>query len=261
MLYADWTHGLTSRAKTNRNSHPFRQRATTLVSMIAIADVNKRPAAMLKQISPSPDAYAGWAKGAALRRAWGRSTTKTVAMLGNRPARIVGVTSHAKGTGVSSFAGALAETYASLSHRVLVLDASRLPKSASEAARDTDKAASGLDVTSLIQRIDSVSLLDLAAVPMLSGATDETIRKGVAMLAEKFDMVIIDLPAATRDANGTVARGFAAGAACDSILMVCVTGQPTNMDLTDSLQLCSIQKLPIAGLILNDWKLQFGTWL
>lgn len=210
------------------------------VAVAAARLFKERPAAMLKQFSQDLDVYARWAKGAVARRTWGRSTTKVLALLRDKSAAIVGVTSDSNGTGVSTFAAALAEAYVSISGRVLLLDASRLPRRVATAGRESGDLLDGLDITSSLRRVDGVSMLDLGTVPGLVGANDDTIRKVVASIAGKFDMVIVDLPPAARGTDGLVAGGFAAATACDVVLMLCVTGKPTNLQLEELLQLCSI---------------------
>jgi Mrp family chromosome partitioning ATPase len=215
---------------------------------------------MLKKVSDSADAYPGMASQARYRQAWARSATSAIAMLQSRSARIIGITAVNGGAGVSTFASVLAETYGRLAGRALLVDASRVPDRTGPIGHDKDRPIASTDVTAHVRSFEHVSGLDLRALPQLCDASTEAIRQALTSSAGSFDAIILDLPPARLGATSEVARGFALGPACDGVLMVCESGLTTEPQLKDALQLCAVQRVPVAGLILNDRKLPFGTW-
>jgi Mrp family chromosome partitioning ATPase len=179
---------------------------------------------------------------------------KVISLADSQSARIIGLTGARGGVGVSTVARQLAAALGDFGRQTLLVDASRCNFSYAEEPR---KPEPEIDLLALASEIGSeVGFIDLAHDPAwmaktfgaLRGSFEKATRKGKTM-------VVVDLPPVVL-ASGHPSPALAtAGAACDLVFLVCLSGRTKRRELTSSVDTCGIAGVKLGGLILNDWRL------
>jgi Mrp family chromosome partitioning ATPase len=182
-------------------------------------------------------------------RPWSAAVTKILALSEDSGARIVGVTGHREGVGVSSLSREIARAYARHGIKALLVDG-------------TDEGTNAhLDLAELatLDR-ESVSNIDLAELAPLLHADSRYLRKAFEAVALNSGVVVVDLPPVrSNDMGRTQALGLI-GSACRIVFLVCLSGAITKSELTTCFETCKFHRVPVEGILINDWKEPL-TWL
>ncbi len=185
------------------------------------------------------------------KRSWTRPVTKIVRHAEQNGAHIVGITGVQQGIGVSLLASLLAQTYADFGKNVLLVDASQEPP---------------LDAATTASDVGPAALLELAQdsgsyLTVNISEHRHRLPKSAAEMRNAFDIVtaqgmtiVVDLPA-VETMKGPDAGENIAGAACDHIFLLCVSGRTKKADLVNSMEICRIYGLKIGGIVANDQSL------
>jgi Mrp family chromosome partitioning ATPase len=76
-----------------------------------------------------------------------------------------------------------------------------------------------------------------------------------------YDVIIADLPPVVARATRTPAEILAPLAACDSVYLVCLTGETQRASIARCIDMCTIGAVKLSGVILNDWKMPVSSML
>lgn len=185
-------------------------------------------------------------------RPWALAITRALSFAEEQNARIVGVTGERAGSGVSMMSRELVHAYVRHGMSAVLIDASRL--NLTEAAPEQDHAAQVklLDIAKWAEtNIYEVDLAHHAA--QLPTSSEEMARWLKAELVG-HQTIIVDLPAIRPDAANQVQALRVVGSACDIVYLVCLSGITTSSELNQAVESCKIHRVPIGGLIVNDWK-------
>lgn len=195
--------------------------------------------------------------GDALQRAGGRPLARPIARLQSfahdKEARIIGLTSNSGGSGVSMLSRELAQSFANLGRRTVLVDASRLSIEQNALA---DERGTTFDLLQAARKTNTgVSTIDLAEFEAVVQAGKRAYREMFRKAAASGVTLIVDL-APTTDVTGDISPGFlATGAACDLVFLVCLSGVVSKVELGDAVEACKLNSVPLGGVIVNDWKL------
>lgn len=197
--------------------------------------------------------------------AWERSTANAVAYFEGRSAKIVGITGDRPRVGVSSFAASIARTYGSFGRKTLLIETRSLSSEPSatfgadrESAEDTRGDADEDDGYHQVHNLTVVTLSELG----ISTATSlEALRSALQAKTASYDNIVVDLPPAMPAPRDIASGAMKVGAACDAVLMLCLTGASNQTQLKDCLQNCTIWGVQISGLVLNDWQVPYASLL
>lgn len=190
-------------------------------------------------------------------RPWALAVTKVLAFAEEQGARIVGITGDRAGVGVSTLSRELAQAYSRHGLRAILVDASHLDQSSDAQAIGETARVSLHDIATPVS--PDVSMVDLAPfagqVPASSAEMAEWLK------AEVSDNVaiVVDLPAVRDDKPSQVGALRTVGSACEIVYLVCLSGVTTEAELSQCIESCKIHRVPIGGLIINDWKQIFAS--
>lgn len=186
-------------------------------------------------------------------RPWSRSVTKLLGFAEKSGVRIIGVTGQTFGVGTSLLSDGLAHAYAEFGKPTLLVDASRLEIDRNSISEDRDIP---FDLLSLARRSNTgLSTIDLAefADELPSGRT--AFRKMFEAVSAKGMTVVVDLPPVSTAPGAGVPTFMVAGAACEMVFLVCLSGVVTKAELGDCIEICKIYGVKLGGIIPNDWML------
>lgn len=184
--------------------------------------------------------------------------TKILALSEDSGARIVGVTGHREGVGVSSLSREIARAYARHGIKALLVDASRLDIQQIGTDEGTNAHLDLAELATLDR--ESVSNIDLAELAPLLHADSRYLRKAFEAVALNSGVVVVDLPPVrSNDMGRTQALGLI-GSACRIVFLVCLSGAITKSELTTCFETCKFHRVPVEGILINDWKEPL-TWL
>lgn len=183
---------------------------------------------------------------------WSRSVTKVLAFAEDRGARIVGVTGDRTGVGVSLLSRELARAYKRYGIDALLVDASRID------FRQVGRAEghnAPIDLLAAAQKTDEdISVIDLAEYANYLRADPHAIREMFEAASGEERAIVVDLPPAEAESeHGTQVLSLM-GAACTLVYLVCLSGVTSKAKLGDCMEVCRISRLPVGGMIINDWK-------
>ena len=171
---------------------------------------------------------------------WSVQTREIISHVAVTSATKLGLTGLQTGSGVSTLASELAQSYASIGKTVMlvVFDAASV--------KVFNLPVGG---GAWLPRPDLESHFDAGSKGNQPTVSRAQIEAGYAALETHADMVIADLPCV-----GVGTTFLAAAGACNLVYMVCVTGHVSASELQESVKICKIGAVPVAGIILNDYK-------
>jgi Mrp family chromosome partitioning ATPase len=117
-----------------------------------------------------------------------------------------------------------------------------------------------MDLLALSHERDGILHVDLANAGLACMSPDK-IRNALLEASKAFDIIVVDLPPPLLLRDSGWGGPVAAAAACDAVLLLCLSGETTHAELQDCMRNCMIQKLKVVGLVLNDAQLRFGGFL
>jgi len=160
--------------------------------------------------------------------------------------RIIGISSDGHASGVSLLTRELARGYADLGRPACLIDASRFNLTAS--ARH-GASALPLDLRPLSQHHrDGYQKIDLHDLPTFTTFGTAEFRESLSPWMNDAGVVLVDLPPVC-EPDGIV------GAACDVVLLICLTGVVKTRDFCRCLMQCRARRMKVGGVVLNDWNL------
>jgi Mrp family chromosome partitioning ATPase len=190
-------------------------------------------------------------------RPWALAVTRALSFAEEQNARIVGVTGHQSGSGVSMLSQELAHAYVRHGISAVLVDASRLDLTA---AGDQEEPNALIDLRQLAERRDEkLSVIDLAKYGHLLPRNSAVVRQMLEGLMADETAVVLDLPPVqSGDAGVQVLRHV--GSACSLVYLLCLSGIISKSELSECIESCKINRVPVQGIIVNDWK-EPASWL
>lgn len=189
---------------------------------------------------------------------WQNAATKILAFAEEKGVRIVGLIGDRTGVGVSLLCHELARAYARHGINVLLVDVSRVDVSAPPAPPGQ---AVPLDLVALATTIEpGFAQIDLAEHSAVLPAGRQAIGALFEGITSQGGAIVVDLPAANAGAGQRNHTAGLIGSACQHVYLVCMSGLTKKAELTDTMKQCAICKIPVEGIIINDWK-QPIAWL
>lgn len=182
---------------------------------------------------------------------WHAAASSVLAATEDQGFRIIGVTGDRMGVGVSLVSRALAQAYAHQGITAILVDASRVDLT-DETLADLSASFDLMDARTEV--IDGVTVVDLAENAGSLPRGRQAMKELFARTAQRDIAIVVDLPA-VRGRSEYEARALGViGAACECVLLVCLSGDITRADLRECISNCKINRVPISGIIINDWK-------
>lgn len=189
---------------------------------------------------------------------WSQAVTKALAFAEDQGARIIGVTSDTTGVGVSTLSRELAHAYARYGVHVILVDASRLEL---DDIGHTQGQNAPLDLVSIAERTDTgIFTVDLAEHAALLPHDPRSIRQILDTAALAGSAIVVDLPPIRSQSVSTIRALSLIGSACRLVYLLCLSGSLTKPELTECIESCKINRIPLEGVIVNDWHEPFA-WL
>ncbi len=183
---------------------------------------------------------------------WSRISEQIMLSAVESRIRVLGFTSPAAGSGVSTVARVVAEAFAQAGTKTLLLDLTapvrtdaRVPAwspGAPGAAEAAIIEASGLAVLTADATTRTRALFN----------NIEHLQKTLQRDLATYTAVIVDLPAVVEDEPARL-NPIAAARACDAVLMVCLTGHVDRSELHDAAAALKPAGVNLSGLVLNDY--------
>ncbi len=169
--------------------------------------------------------------------------------------RIIGITGDERGAGCSNLVRTLAQAYQLLGKRVLFIDASagELGVAAPATAQKPPRTFNILSDVGIAEGMHRVCL----RAGDLDGVDAESFRRSCNE-AVTFDHIIMDLQPLAASIAETDSGARVSSAACDAILLVCLTARAQEPNLQMRLHAARLQNFKIAGLVLNDKGVGWG---
>ena len=186
-------------------------------------------------------------------RPWSRSVTRLVSFAEKNGKHVIGIAGQKTGIGVSMLSMELARTYIEFGKPALLVDASHLDLDRSSIADERDIP---FDLYNMSQKSNTgLATIDLAEFAHLLPSGRQAYKRMFAEAAKHGVQVIVDLPPVS-SGPGMATPGFmVAGAACETVYLVCLTGDVSKAELSDCIEICKINRIALGGIIPNDWKL------
>lgn len=191
-------------------------------------------------------------------RPWSAAITRMVAFADQKTARIIGITGNRPGVGVSLLSRELAHAYAANGTPVVLVDASRMTV---EAIRRGEGRNVPFDLLAIASVEETGALFVDLAAPDLPLPSDRLAIKDAFERAAANDVaVVVDLPAVFSERLQDAQVLSHVGPACQLAFFVCMSGVITKAELSACVSMCNINRVPIGGVVINDWK-QSCAWL
>ena len=181
-----------------------------------------------------------------LRPQWTAQLQQIIAFTEANKARVIGITSHDSGTGVTTLAQQLAQSYLSIGRSVALAD---LSHGTFRVLLADNSGSTWADVTS--EHFSVLGIDPTEDEPHTSGSA----RVQLAALRARADTVIVDLPPASVKSADFLRQFLDAAPACDQVFMLCVTAQAYASEVRESVNICTIGGVALTGVVLNDFKL------
>lgn len=179
---------------------------------------------------------------------WMRSVANLIHYIDHSRHRIIGIAGTRTGVGVTRLARSLAQAIASRGDSVLLMNVSTsdTPESLEEVPQITPR-----DFLDLAELEGDMRVLDLS--DHFFRLPRQAIGLQNLLLALPDDTtVIMDLPPVRTDSEFTRPWSMEAAAACQSIYLLCLSGETRKQELSDAVTICRAHKLNVTGIILND---------
>lgn len=167
-------------------------------------------------------------------------------------ANIIGIGSDSSVSGAERFARTLAEIYSGITAKSYFVDARDFPV-------DDDQASAGtapppaLDLLQTTSRADEGYLeIDLAEAAGDRPLTSHQIRTSLQELIKDGGCAFVLLPPVSETENRANQSYLAAGAACDSVFLIVLTGVATKSETKYSVHVSKLAGIKLGGIILND---------
>lgn len=190
--------------------------------------------------------------------AWAHAATNCIARADALGARVVGLSSNARCAGVSLFARELTFASARFGRRSLLVD---VAQTAPLRPMPSDVQPQ-LDLVADTRPIGPLSFVVAPASAGIPRALDRSVlRASIDAALTEFDLIVLDLPPVSQSAGHPLPLFRAGGSACDTVFLICLTGEITSKELDACLQDSAIAGAKIGGVILNDWKVAGSRFL
>ncbi len=165
--------------------------------------------------------------------------------------RVVGVTSPQPASGVSSVCRRICEAVARSGTRTLLVDLSGKPEvgpvttvwypGVGGAGQSIRRVSAGYDCVVATFDKDSRFLFN----------NIERLRRSLAEEFPSYEAIIVDIPSVP-SADPAGLNGAAAAAACDGVLLICVSCEVSREQLNESLDAMANVEANLVGVVLND---------
>ena len=183
-------------------------------------------------------------------RPWSRSVTKLLGFAEKSRSRIIGITGQTYNVGTSLLSDDLAHAYVEFGKPTLLVDASRLEIDRGSISEDRD---SPFDLLSRARRNNTgLSTIDLAGVADELPSGRAAFNKMFEAATDKGVTVVVDLPPVGSAPGIGIPTFMVAGAACEIVFLVCLSGVVTKAELGDCVEICKINGVKLGGIIPND---------
>lgn len=187
---------------------------------------------------------------AALPENWRRPLEYIGLSLREAKVRTVGITSPCGASGVTMMSGALAATYAGFGMKTLLIDISRSNAATDPSqwptARWTNEAIradeSGFD------RLDN----DFELGDRSIFSNRELLQARLKDDLGHYEAIVVDLPAVAQKSPQHISP-LAMAAACDRVLLVCMTGKDNRDTVSTAANLLTTTGAKIEGTVMNDF--------
>ncbi len=173
---------------------------------------------------------------------WSRSITKVLSEAARKKARIIGITGHRRGTGVSLISRELAKACIGFGKSTVLIIAS-----------ETDEENASSNIIKLED--EGLTIAHLSELTIKTPSGSEQYRQALEEIANTYEMVIIDLPPVGQTVGQMNSTFKNLGQSCDVLFLVCLSGVVSKPELKDCLERCKIIDVNLTGLILNDWNI------
>jgi Mrp family chromosome partitioning ATPase len=175
-----------------------------------------------------------------------RRLTKVIASAQAQSASIIGITGPRTGIGVSVVSRELAGALASFGAKTLLVDVSHatVVEPSTEPVLETSLALLASEVR---------PRLSVAKVGVCLSA--DAFRASLAEAVREGYTVVLDLPPVMQASGQPTPSLLAAGAACDVVFLVSLSGQVTQKELVACIETGRLVGLKLGGMILNDWRM------
>jgi len=185
--------------------------------------------------------------------------TKILATADAQSARIIGLTGHRSGVGVTLVSRQLAAGLAAFGRKTLLIDASRAVFDNFDDGFSSKPAATLLDRATAVG--ENVGSVDLATEPFLSAVAHGELRNMFEAATEREYTVVVDLPPVVQPSGQPTPAFAAAAPLCEICLLICLSGTMKISEISICVDTSRIVGANLVGLILNDWKLPGGRLL
>jgi Mrp family chromosome partitioning ATPase len=175
-----------------------------------------------------------------------------------KTARVIGITGNRPGVGVSLLSRELAHAYASNGMPVILVDATGATVETTRSAEGRNAPFDLLGNASTEQTGPLYLHLASSELPLPSDRL--AIKEAFERVAAHDAAVVVDLPPVYSERIQDAQVLSHVGPACQLVFFVCMSGVITKAELGDSISLCKINRVPVGGVIVNDWK-QPAAWL
>lgn len=166
-------------------------------------------------------------------------------------ANIIGIGSDSPEAGAERFARTLAAIYSGITAKSYFVDARNFPVAADEAGAGTVPPA--LDLLHTSARADGGYLeANLAEAAGDRPITSRQIHASLQELVQDGGCAFVLLPPVSEDENRANQSYLAAGAACDSVFLVVLTGVATKSETKYSVHVSRLAGIKLGGIVLND---------
>lgn len=183
---------------------------------------------------------------------WSRISEQIMLSAVESRIRVLGFTSPAAGSGVSTVARVVAEAFAQAGTKTLLLDLTTPVRTDARPPLWSPGAPGAADAT----RVEPSGLAVLTADASIGTRAlfnnIEQLQKTLQRDLATYSAIIIDLPAVA-DEEPTRLNPIAAARACDAVLMVCLTGHVDRSELNEATAALKPAGVNLSGLVLNDY--------
>ena len=189
---------------------------------------------------------------------WTKSAVRAIAFVESRSARIAGVCGIDKDAGVDNISAAIAYTYANYDKRILYVETSHA-RFISEPGQQSQVLIDLAARCSIVKH--NLYHADLSDAGLQLPQNTAFFRDTFAKALEDFDVILVNLPSATDEQGLPQPSSFTISSACDSTLLVCVTGRTTQAAIRQYMEGSKISGTNVEGILLNDAALPFNNTL
>ena len=183
---------------------------------------------------------------------WSRVSEQLMLSAVESRIRVLGFTSPAPGSGVTSIARSVADAFAQAGTKTLLLDLTAPVRSDNRAPKWSPGAPGSADATRLEPNGLAILTADANSTTRALFNNIELLQRTLQRDLASYSAIIVDLPAVAEEDPQRL-NPIAAARACDSVLMVCLSGHVDRAELKDATEALRPAGVNLSGLVLNDY--------